>query len=284
MTFYDAYRHILLKLSEKYDRQEADAITRILFEHVTSQTRADIIRNNDQPIAAEIMKKLIFALDRLSTMEPVQYITGEAFFCGRGFVVSPSVLIPRPETAQLVEMAVDFLSHKPSATVFEVGSGSGCISISMQLALHSLQISSMDISGEALEIAKRNAQKYDAVVDWMSGDFLDNSHWIKHGKYDLLVSNPPYIPQSELAQMNLNVTKYEPHLALFVADRDPLIFYRKIAEWGKTHLTKDGKIMVECHRDWTDACLELFVLEGYEGEIIKDMFNNNRFVSVSRCH
>ena len=283
MTIYDAYRHFLLELKNSYDSSEADAITRILFFHLTQQTRADIVKNPDQLLSKETQDSLKSALVRLCQFEPIQYITGETVFCNRTFNVNPSVLIPRPETEQLVDLAVEALSTCNNASVFEVGSGSGCIAISIKLALPHVLVSSMDVSDEAIQVAISNATKLQADIHWICDDFLNKSSWSQLGMFDLIVSNPPYIPLSDAETMNKNVTEFEPHLALFVEDADPLIFYRQLAELGHSHLTEDGYLMVECHRDLAGACLMLLEQEGYKGDVIKDLFGNDRFVKVTRC-
>ena len=219
-------------------------------------------------------------IDRLRQGEPLQYIEGKAPFCGMEFAVNSSVLIPRPETAELVDWIVcEHATQHPR--ILDLGTGSGCIAIALSKQLPQATIEACDISAEALTVAKENARMNEAPVSFFTHDMLDLGTPLPHS-YDILVSNPPYIRQSEAADMSIQVTEWEPHTALFVPDDDALRFYRAIAELGQTEaLRPGGHIYVEINQALGKETVALFEAYGYQDvELRKDIYGNERMIGV----
>ena len=218
--------------------------------------------------------------DRLQQGEPLQYIEGKTPFCGMEFAVNSSVLIPRPETAELVDWIVcEHATQQPR--ILDLGTGSGCIAIALSKQLPQATIEACDISAEALTVAKENARTNEAPVSFFTHDMLDLGTPLPHS-YDILVSNPPYIRQSEAADMSIQVTEWEPHTALFVPDDDALRFYRAIAELGQTEaLRPGGHIYVEINQALGKETVALFEAYGYQDvELRKDIYGNERMIGV----
>mgnify|MGYP003481877031 FL=1 len=219
-------------------------------------------------------------IDRLRQGEPLQYIEGKVPFCGMEFAVNSSVLIPRPETAELVDWIVcEHATQQPR--ILDLGTGSGCIAIALSKQLPQATIEACDISAEALTVAKENARMNEAPVSFFTHDMLDLGTPLPHS-YDILVSNPPYIRQSEAADMSIQVTEWEPHTALFVPDDDALRFYRAIAELGQTEaLRPGGHIYVEINQALGKETVALFEAYGYQDvELRKDIYGNERMIGV----
>ena len=219
-------------------------------------------------------------IDRLRQGEPLQYIEGKAPFCGMEFAVNSSVLIPRPETAELVDWIVcEHATQQPR--ILDLGTGSGCIAIALSKQLPQATIEACDISAEALTVAKENARMNEAPISFFTHDMLDLGTPLPHS-YDILVSNPPYIRQSEAADMSIQVTEWEPHTALFVPDDDALRFYRAIAELGQTEaLRPGGHIYVEINQALGKETVALFEAYGYQDvELRKDIYGNERMIGV----
>ncbi|MBI3218316.1 MAG: peptide chain release factor N(5)-glutamine methyltransferase [Bacteroidetes bacterium] len=267
--------HELVSKIALSDRAEAEAIAYYLLEARFGITRQDVW--ND--VAMEIERVLIESdIQRINEHEPVQYVTGVAWFCGHRFQVNANVLIPRPETEQLVTEVKQIL--KPNAKVLDVGTGSGCIAISLALALPHANVFGLDVSANALKTAQENATRLYATVNWLQADFLNDELTFKD--FDCIVSNPPYIRELEKSSMEPNVLRFEPHLALFVPDADPLIFYRALGAKGKTILKSQGQILAEINAQLSVEVKSLFEKEGYQSvKLIKDMEGKNRFVSAT---
>ena len=197
---------------------------------------------------------------------PVQYVLEEAHFQGLKFYVNENVLIPRPETEELVEwILADFRALQAASrdiSVLDIGTGSGCIAVSLKVKNNFLQISACDVSSPALAIAKKNADNNKAAIQLFNYDILNQSSWNELPVYDLIVSNPPYIPERDKQSMDQNVLNYEPHIALFTSDDDPNIFYRTIALFGKTHLKAGGKLYFEIHMEGAPAVKEILQVHG----------------------
>lgn len=242
-----------------------------------------IMEKNFQVTLTEIIsQKEIYDTDvsniiqRVNNHEPLQYIFGEADFYGRKFEVDPSVLIPRPETELLIQ---EVLKHKFEAPrILDVGTGSGCIAITLQLEIPNSKVTALDVSERALAMGKKNSQKLKADVEFIQGNFLYD---LSLPEFDVIVSNPPYVCESERESMNQNVVDFEPHQALFVPDNDALIFYKAIAAKGKTFLKSKGKIFVEINERFGKEIKELFEVSGFNSvQIIKDLDGKDRIVSA----
>ncbi len=290
----------LQKLQLRYGSSEGRALYELILGERFGFSRTDILLGKDTTLSAEEQAELQIIIDRVAYGEPVQYVLGHEEFCGRTFFVGSGVLIPRPETQQLVELVKQNVA--PGSSVLDIGTGSGCIAIS--LALDGYKVTALDVSDEALAIAKQNAERLGAEVEFVKGDILkekseklkvknnsnlpketenesnsDYSLFTFHFSLDAIVSNPPYICESEASTMDANVLDHEPHLALFVPDGDPLLFYRAIADFGQEHLTNGGQIFFEVNRAYAEQVAELLQQKGYEeAQVEKDEYNNNRFV------
>lgn len=263
----------LQTLQQRYDLGEARAIYELVLKQRFGLSRTDILLGKDTTLSAKDKEELQIIIDRVAKGEPVQYVLGCEEFCGRTFLVNPNVLIPRPETQLLVELVKQNVA--PGNSVLDVGTGSGCIAIT--LALAGYKVTAIDVSDEALAIAKQNAEQLGAEVEFVKADIIQCS--IFNFQWSALVSNPPYICESEASAMDANVLDYEPHLALFVPDDDPLLFYRAISEFGREHLAEGGLIFFEVNRAYAEQVAEFLQQKGYEEvQVVKDEYDNNRFV------
>lgn len=279
MTIRAAYQQLSSDLSAIYESREAANIADWVIEHFTGLPRVDRIVYKDKELSPEQQNQLQKATQELLKHKPVQYVLGEAWFAGMKFYVNENVLIPRPETDELVEWIItDFSSHQKTIQLLDIGSGSGCIPISLQKNLPRAAVTSLDISEGALEVARQNARTLKADVDFKLIDFLNEDNWNNLGMFDVIVSNPPYIKDSESATMHNNVLSFEPHLALFVDDNDALIFYKKIAAFAITHLAKDGKIYVEINEALGTETKALFESYGFTTELRKDLQGKDRMI------
>jgi release factor glutamine methyltransferase len=288
------YQQLWHSLTPLYDAREARAIVSTLLEELFGMTTADIICHDTDHLDSQQYETLMAMMRRLGDAEPVQYVLGEAEFCGLTFEVGPGVLIPRPETEELVAWAVESLKAKTDGqfNIADIGTGSGCIAFALKHALPQAQVNAIDISTDALEIAKHNAERLHLDVKFHQADALTNSaadvlrmfqtKGRKQGFYDLIVSNPPYICNSEAAEMNKNVLEHEPDSALFVPDTDPLLFYREIARWAKQILKPGGLLMFEINRNYGEETVQLLRNEGYaEVELRRDQFDNPRMIRAT---
>jgi len=282
MNLKEAYRNYLSRLQPIYGPIEAAMVTDWVFEYLLQLKKADVVKDPDHKINKLSQQKIDKTLAQLLEHKPIQYVLGEAWFYKMQFKVNKHVLIPRPETEELVKLALSVVGRQSSVVnVLDIGTGSGCISISLKKNIPSANITAIDISIPALNIAKENAATYNADINFIKLDFLDESKWKKLQSFDIIVSNPPYIPIAEKEKLDKNVTEYEPGSALFVPDESPLLFYDKIARFGKTHLNKNGKILVEMHEDFGEATASLFKKHYDQVEIKKDIFGKDRMLIVS---
>lgn len=267
-------------LSGIYEGHELTAIIRTICCDMLGIDTATYYLKEAVTLTTEQGTLLQGIIDRLRQGEPLQYIEGKAPFCGMEFAVNSSVLIPRPETAELVDWIVcEHATQHPR--ILDLGTGSGCIAIALSKQLPQATIEACDISAEALTVAKENARMNEAPVSFFTHDMLDLGTPLPHS-YDILVSNPPYIRQSEAADMSIQVTEWEPHTALFVPDDDALRFYRAIAELGQTEaLRPGGHIYVEINQALGKETVALFEAYGYQDvELRKDIYGNERMIGV----
>lgn len=285
MTLAQAQTDILTKLALLYDDREAANICDWVLEQVTGQKRIDRLINKQADLPEEQVIRLQQIIAELQTHRPVQYVLGEAWFAGMRFFVNESVLIPRPETEELVEWIVAECgkpdSRNRTGNILDIGSGSGCIPIALQKKLPQYAVSSIDVSNAALAVARKNAATLDAGVHFQQFDFLEEGNWPELPVFDVIVSNPPYVKQSEQFSMTKHVLDFEPSLALFVPDEDALIFYRKIAAFGKTHLSKGGSIFLEINEALGKETVSLYEQEGYTTELRKDLQGKDRMIKAS---
>lgn len=266
-------------LAPIYDSREIDAMIRIIFEHLLNYSRVDIIMHKDNELSDFMRSKIDKVIERLVAHEPIQYIFNDAYFHGYHFEVTPATLIPRPETEELVDMISDE-NKREDLHVLDIGTGSGCIAISLALYLPFSKVTAVDISAEAIEVAKRNAAKLKAKVNFIQADILNS---FPDEKFDIIVSNPPYICEEEKANMEQNVLDFEPHTALFVPNTDPLLFYRSIAKNAIKSLNPNGKLYYEINSRFADETVKMLEEIGFAGiEIRKDMYNRNRFAVATK--
>lgn len=284
MTIREGKQLIKEAILALYDEREAGNIATLLMEWICGKNRMEQLMNKDLVLNTQQTVQLQEAIAKLSTGEPVQYITGEAWFMGMPFLVNCNTLIPRPETEELVEWIIRDLSQEASAKlrILEVGSGTGCIPISLRKKVPELQIQSVDISSGAIDTARENAVRLNTSVDFIQMDFLNSINWDQLEQVDLVVSNPPYIKASERNTMHRNVVEFEPATALFVPDQDALVFYKAIRKFSETHLTRNGKIYLEINQQLGQDVLQLFNSNGFSAVLQKDLHGNDRMVRAIR--
>ena len=283
LKYSESFNLIKSELNGLYEPDEAVAIAHTLLEHITALTKLQRLTNKDSRLSAEQEAFLKNGITRLLNGEPVQYITGEQWFMGQAYMVNKHVLIPRPETEELVQWIVNEWKDSDSISILDIGSGSGCIPVSLKLQLPKAVVTSIDVSTDALTVARRNAEAPGADVDFRLLDFLKEENWEGLGNYDIIVSNPPYIPFSYKDTLDRNVRDFEPEVALFVPDGDPLLFYRKIAAFGHTHLSSGGQIYCEVHADHAVETKLVFDSAGYGDVLLKeDMYGKDRMVRAGR--
>lgn len=280
MTVRNLHQDFLRQCREIYSDGEAAAITAIIFECITGLYKSDIILYPERILPSEQKKRLQECLEEVLQQKPVQYITKEAWFHNMKLHVCEDVLIPRPETEQLVEMVIHFLKNKDHQHVLDIGTGSGCIPIAIKWNVPAAVVNAIDVSNAALGIAEKNAAEHKVEINFMQNNFLNFKEWKKLGVYDVIVSNPPYIPFHEKDSLEKNVQLYEPPLALFVEDETPLIFYEKIALFGKEHLADNGGIFMEVHEKYATAVSDYFRNNGYETNVSQDIFGKPRIVQA----
>jgi release factor glutamine methyltransferase len=283
MQLKEFYQVYLRELKKIYAEGEAAAICNLVFEQVAKADRKLLLTHPGRMLEDVTLNHLHSALEKLKAGIPVQYVLGETIFFNLIFKVNPAVLIPRPETEELVNEALQFIRIHNKQTIIDIGTGSGCIPISIKRNEPGVKVSAVEFSEPALALAKENGAINGTEITWILMDFLNEKNWTTLPLYDVIISNPPYIPLSEKEVLDKNVTQHEPALALFVPDDDPLLFYREIAAFGKHHLGAGGKIFMEVHESYAPGVAELFIHEAYEATIIKDFFEKDRIVTATRC-
>jgi release factor glutamine methyltransferase len=281
MTIKEIHTKYLQTLKQIYSEGEASKMIEMIFEHTTQINKQHIILKGEEELDETIEKQLQEAFEKLLQHYPVQYIIGETWFYNLKFIVNKTVLIPRPETEELVFEAIQFLKNNGSKKVIDIGTGSGCIPISIKKNIEAANIISLDISEAALDIAKKNAILNNVHIDFRQIDFLNEDDYEELGEFDLIISNPPYIPEQEEQIMDKNVTLHEPHIALFVPQQQPLLFYEKILSFAEKHLAANGKIMLEIHEDLANETAALFTEKNYSVEIKKDMQGKDRMLIIA---
>ena len=280
MSLQDTKQAIKHQLGNLYDAIEMNSMVNIIIEEVTGwDALHQNIHKNDALEPSQI-EQLDHYVEQLLTGKPLQYIIQKAWFLGKAYFVNEAVLIPRPETEELVEWIIEYaqIINKP-LSILDIGTGSGCIPISLKLAIPNAHITAIDISKEALAIAEQNAANYHTEIEWIAQDILQTKQL--KDRYDIMVSNPPYIPLREKVAMQKQVADHEPEIALFVPDQFPLIFYSKIAHIGKSALKPNGQLFFEIHYDQGEAIIALLNEMGYHAELKQDIFGKDRMVRAS---
>lgn len=283
ISYNQAYYDLRTQLQPLYDEGEATTLAHEALNHITDLDKLQRITEKNTLLTVQQMEQYNIIAQKLVAGMPWQYITGVSWFMGRQFRVNDQVLIPRPETEELVDWIKQDNHIRTAISILDIGTGSGCIPISLKLEMPGTEVTTCDISSGALRVATENAQDMQAAVQFLQLDFLDEATWNELGTYDVIVSNPPYITEREKDSMHINVKNHEPSTALFVPDDDALVFYRKIADFGKEHLNAGGAIYCELNRDFAMATKEMFEIKGYSRvEVKEDMHGNLRMLKAQQ--
>jgi len=287
MTLDEARKEIIKSILNIYEQNEANNIAELLMESFTKLSRSERITKGNETLPNAQKNLLQSSIFRLQKHEPIQYIINEAWFAGMRFYVDRNVLIPRPETEELVEWVVgeyspdSYRDQGSGFKILDVGTGSGCIAIALKNKLPLAEVWACDISDQALNIARINADALHATIDLVPLNFLDPDQRKQLPNVDVIVSNPPYVPENEKTEMKKNVVEYEPSTALFVSDGDPLIFYKAVAEFGREKLNKGGSIYAEIHENLGEPIKGLFLSEGYQTvQLKKDLQEKDRMIKA----
>ena len=279
------------QLNNVYENQEIEAIALLVINHVTQLSKASIKAFPEREINNDQAEKIKDTLIRLKTGEPVQYILGATEFYGLPFRVNPSVLIPRPETEELVEWILSSVGERQKVkgerterfteSILDIGTGSGCIAISLKKNLCGAKVSAIDISDSALQTAQRNAELNTVDVNFIYADILNIKSEIAIPNSEIIVSNPPYVTLEDKKEMHSNVTNFEPHSALFVPEHNPLIFYKAIADFALINLIPGGCLFFEINENYGQETVDLLQDKGFNNiELRKDMSGRNRMIKA----
>jgi release factor glutamine methyltransferase len=286
MDLQQAQRQLTTQLTPLYGGREAGLIADWVMEHLTGRKRIDRLVSSSEPLSGSLLQQYEKYRDELLAHRPVQYVLHESWFCGMKFYVDERVLIPRPETEELVEWVAESITAATPQLpgILDVGTGSGCIAIALAKKFPALAVHACDISEAALEVARQNALTLDAGenIHFHPLDFLDSDQWVNLPAIRWLVSNPPYIPLKEKLVMAAHVTGAEPSLALFVPDDDPLIFYRSLGNFARQRLAEGGSLFVEIHEEMSAPVMSLFRTIGAKEVIAKkDLQGKDRMVKAT---
>jgi len=284
MTLHDAEEQLRSKLSIIYDAREAATIADWVMEQLSGWQKIDRLINKTILLSEQKQTALEQYTHELLAHKPVQYVLHEAWFSGMRFYVDENVLIPRPETEELVEWIIGTAGQSATkiSRILDIGTGSGCIPIALKKKLPETKIYSCDVSDKALVVAHGNAVSHRASVEFIKADFLDPSQRAGLPQVDCIVSNPPYIPAHDIHSIARNVAAYEPHLALFVPGEDPLVFYRAMADFGMKGLSPGGKLFAELHESYATEVEKLFEAYGFSSvELKKDMQGKERMIKAT---
>jgi len=271
MTLHDFKLKMISELSSIYVMDELNSIFNVLFEDYLKIPRSKILLADEINLNESNQRLFLSALERLKTHEPIQYVLGKTTFMDLEFKVNNSVLIPRPETEELVRLMLK--EDLDGKEILDIGTGSGCIAISLAKNLPNAKVAAIDISKDAIEVAKENAKLNNVEVNFINADIFE---YYSDKKYDVIVSNPPYVLESEKPLMKKNVLDFEPELALFVEDINPVIYYEAISWFSKNYLNKKGRLFLEINENYKNQLMFLFK-DNFSIEIIKDISGKNRF-------
>lgn len=294
MLFKEYKSEFLKELSSLYDEKEIESFFYIILEQFHNKKRIDLALNPEMEMDALQLLRWETVLAELKKEKPIQYILGETEFYGLRFLVNENTLIPRPETEELVEWIIESTNYELQSTtlkIVDIGTGSGCIAISLAKNLPSAQVSAIDVSQKALATANKNAEINEVKVNFINVDILDvtdlsqlpSSIFHLPTPIDIIVSNPPYVRNLEKAEIKPNVLEFEPHLALFVDDNDALLFYRKIAQLAQKNLSENGKLFFEINQYLGKETVDLLENLGFKNiELKKDIYGNDRMIKCTR--
>lgn len=267
------------QLAEIYDPREAGNLVSILIEHYFGISRTELALQPDYRISESEILQLHFASKRLMKHEPIQYILEKSTFFGLSLYVNPSVLIPRQETESLISEILS--SAQPDAKILDIGTGSGCIALALKSRIRKAEISALDVSEKALQVAERNAHNNHLEVQFIQDDILAPKMIAPTTQFDIVVSNPPYVTEKDKSRMNANVLLWEPGLALYVSDQDPLLFYRHIADFARVHLVPGGILYFEINENFGSETVQLLDEKGYSDIVLlPDLHGKDRFIKA----
>ena len=271
----------LQRVGEVYDARESRNIVNELFRHYLNLSSADLMVKANDSISESQMLLVYKAVKRIANKEPLQYVLGKAYFFGMDLHVSPAVLIPRPETEELVRWMLETIKPNNHSvhSVLDIGTGSGAIALALKKAQPTWNVSGCDVSKEAFQIASKNSKEFQLEVEWKEVDILSQN--FPEGNWNTIVSNPPYIPVSEGSEMRPSVVEHEPHLALFVPENDPLLFYRRILELASNCKTVEN-IFFEIHENYASETLSLGESMGWKSELKKDLQGKARMLHFTK--
>lgn len=285
-SIQEIMRHAREALTPMYGEREASAMVDEMMLRIKGWDRVQTVIRANEPASEFIIDRVKDTVSRLMEGEPLQYIFGKAHFYGMDFTVTPDTLIPRPETAQLVDMIVDRYSGNPDLRVLDLGTGSGCIAITLARNLpFPAEVIGIDISTPALKVAQENARQLRTKVTFLNADMLsqESVNAVLSGKFDIIVSNPPYIARHEEADMEKHVLEHEPHSALFVPDDNPLLFYKAIISIAEIYLADNGTLFLEINPLFVNQLVSLLRSHGFSNiDVEKDMQKTDRFIIASR--
>ncbi|MBB2147831.1 peptide chain release factor N(5)-glutamine methyltransferase [Pedobacter gandavensis] len=278
MNLSQLLAHFKIELKDVYEEEEVKSIFSVSVEHLLMLKRSSLMMNWEKEVSKEEADQFFSIAAGLKTHQPIQYLLGEAYFYGATFKVNEAVLIPRPETEELVDwILAEDLANK---TVIDFGTGSGCIAISLKKHGKASAVTAVDISEKALALAAENASRLEAEVDFIHADIL-NLDIV--GQFDIIVSNPPYITGTEMAEMHQNVLAHEPHLALFVPDERPLLFYEAIADFAVGHLKENGRLFFEINEYLSEETIQMLKDKGFVNvSLRKDMQGKPRMILATK--
>lgn len=285
MTIWEASKKLSATLNTVYEKREAEKIAEMVIENITGFTRSEKILHKQDLLLTDQLEKFENYTAELLRHKPVQYVLRKAWFAGLKLYVDENVLIPRPETEELVDLILRDLSSQklPGSKILDVGTGSGCIAIALNKKISSSAVYALDISAKALEISKENAVANNVNINFIEADILNIDSEIYLPDFDIIVSNPPYVTHSEAQEMDENVLLHEPELALFVPNNHPLIFYEAIADFAISHLNKEnGKLYFEINEMMGEKITTMLLTKGFSDVILKkDFQNKDRMISAT---
>jgi release factor glutamine methyltransferase len=283
MTIEEANRFMIASLTGLNEERELASICSWVMERITGMQKGERLLHKTDPLTASQQVQYRHFLEDLMKSRPVQYVLGEAWFGALDFYVDENVLIPRPETEELAEwLLADNTSPGRRQTVLDIGTGSGCIAVYLAAQRSDFDMIALDISPAALDIAKKNAGRHRSPVEFLQCNILDPTEWSGIHRPDLIISNPPYIPEKQKKILEKHVRDFEPGLALFVPDADPILFYKVIGEFAIHFLQPRGALFLEIHHDYSREIADWYAKEGFGLELRKDLSGNNRMIKAWR--
>lgn len=283
-TFVDIQRQYQDRLSSIYEEGEVKELFLMALEHVSGMRRSQFLAQRHERISEIYKASLLAVLARLTTGQPIQHILGKAEFYGMHLKVTADTLIPRPETEELVQRILNDYLGQPSLKLIDIGTGSGCIAVALAKHLQQSEVWAMDISCEAVAVARHNAVEQQQSIHFLCADILEwELTFPPDQRFDIIVSNPPYITPREQQSMHINVLQYEPHTALFVDDEAPLLYYAHIADFALQHLTEEGSLYFEINQYLGKETADLLRKKGFERvDILQDLHKNDRIAIAKK--